>query len=70
MEDISGDMYYVKYIYKTLFKKQIEKGNLEWSGINRWRKYPKFLKYRKCDFSGEEFKPNDRVYCVYVIKLK
>jgi hypothetical protein len=70
MINISGDMYYVKAEYRNQFLQTIEIGNLDWSGTNQWNKYPKFLRYRKCDFSGEKFKLDDQVFCVYVVKFK
>lgn len=70
LSEISGDMYYVKTKYKKQFLAKVEKGRLDWCGTNLWSKYPEFLRYRKCDFSGEEFQLDDHVYCVYVIKLK
>lgn len=68
--DLCGDMYYVKAEYKEKFLNTVEKYKIEWSGENTWIKYPFFLRYRKCDFSGEVFKSDDLVFCLYVIKLK
>jgi hypothetical protein len=70
LSEISGDIYYVKAMYKEKFLETTEKVKMEWSGQYAWSKFPKFLGYRKCDFSGEEFSPDDQVFCVYVIKLK
>lgn len=71
MNNISGDMYYVKAIYRNRFiDEKTEHVKIEWSGENKWEKYPKFLRYRVCDYSGEPFQLDDQVFCVYVIKLK
>lgn len=70
LSEISGDMFYVKAEYKDQFLATVEKARHDWSGTNVWNKYPIFLRYRKCDFSGEEIQLEDQVYCLYVLKLK
>ena len=70
LSKISGDMYYVKAKYEKEFLAKVEQARFDWSGTNVWSKYPIFLRYRKCDFSGEEINLDDQVFCLYVLKLK
>lgn len=64
---ILPDMFYVKAEHREAFLKTVEV-YMPHSGENVWSKYPKFLKYRKCDYSNQEFKDTDRVFCVFVLK--
>jgi hypothetical protein len=65
------DMFYVKAEHKENFlNEKVSEAKLEWSGQYEWKKFPAFLNYRKCDYSGETFQPDDQVFCVYVMKLK
>lgn len=65
------DMYYVKAEHKESFlKERVKQAKLEWSSTNLWKQYPKFLRYRTCDYTNESFNEDDQVFCVYVISLK
>lgn len=68
---ILPDMFYVKHQFKNKFlNEKVDEANLEMSGEYLWSKYPKFLRYRVCDYSGESINDDDIVYCVFVKKLK
>ena len=63
------DMFYVKAEFKTAFLSLVEIHLPPHHGEMLWEKYPIFLKYRKCDYSNQDFLPTDLVYCVYVTKI-
>jgi hypothetical protein len=71
-DTILPDMFYIKLEHKDSFLKLVQ-AKEEWSGTGTAHKWYKFLQLgtgRKCDFSGEVFKPDDEVYCVYVYGIK